>query len=461
MKVSILDDYFDTLRTLDCFRKLAGHEVTVWNDHVQDVDALADRLRDAEALVLIRERTQIRTPLLERLPKLKLISQRSVYPHIDIDTCTRLGIVVSSSQHADTPSYATAEFTWGLILSAMRAIPQQMAALKAGKWQIGVGHTLRGKTLGIYGYGRIGAVVAGYGKAFGMNVLVWAREPALAKARSDGYATAASKADFFERCDVLSLHMRLVDATRGIVKAEDLARMKPSALLVNTSRAPLIEPNALVNALRAGRPGMAAVDVYEKEPLRDVSDPLLTMDNVVCTPHLGYVSRDEYEIQFTDIFDQILGLRRGRTDQCGQSGRDGQTALIRYLSASCPGRKREARLRAGRPGHPRLCVASGKTWMAGTSPAMTSVINIGTKKTGPKKAGLSIFAYSVATIRDSCSPPRPPCSRHPWWRPWRRQQPSDPCPSLPGSRLRPGGDRNRWLHRCPAWPCRWPRWLRP
>ena len=162
----------------------------------------------------------------------------------------------------------------------MRANPQQMAALKAGKWQIGVGHTLRGKTLGIYGYGRIGAVVAGYGKAFGMNVLVWAREPALAKARSDGYATAASKADFFEQCDVLSLHMRLVDATRGIVKAEDLARMKPSALLVNTSRAPLIEPNALVNALRAGRPGMAAVDVYEKEPLRDVSDPLLTMDDV-------------------------------------------------------------------------------------------------------------------------------------------------------------------------------------
>jgi D-3-phosphoglycerate dehydrogenase len=311
VKVSILDDYFDTLRTLDCFRKLAGHDVTIWNDHVQDVDQLAERLSDTEALVLIRERTQIRTPLLERLPKLKLISQRSVFPHIDIDACTRLGIVVSSSQHADTPSYATSEFTWGLILAAMRAIPQQMAALKAGKWQIGVGHTLRGKTLGIYGYGRIGAVVAGYGKAFGMNVLVWAREPAMAKARADGYATAASKAAFFEQCDVLSLHMRLVDATRGIVKAEDLARMKPTALLVNTSRAPLIEANALVNALRAGRPGMAAVDVYEKEPLRDVNDPLLTMDNVVCTPHLGYVSRDEYEIQFTDIFDQIVAYAAG------------------------------------------------------------------------------------------------------------------------------------------------------
>ena len=311
MKVAILDDYFDTLRTLECFGRLAAHDVTVWTDHIQEIDVLADRLADEEALVLIRERTEIRTPLLERLPNLRLISQRSVFPHIDIDTCTRLGIVVSSGQHADTPSYATAEFTWGLILAAMRAIPQQMAALKAGKWQIGVGHTLRGKTLGIYGYGRIGAVVAGYGKAFGMNVLVWAREPALAKARADGYATASSKADFFERCDVLSLHMRLVDATRGIVKAEDLARMKPAALLVNTSRAPLIEPNALIHALRAGRPGMAAVDVYEREPLRNVNDPLLTMDNVVCTPHLGYVTLEEYEIQFSEIFDQIAAYCAG------------------------------------------------------------------------------------------------------------------------------------------------------
>jgi D-3-phosphoglycerate dehydrogenase len=311
VNISILDDYFDTVRTLPCFGKLAGHRVTIWNDHVQDVDLLAERLRDTEALVLIRERTQIRAPLLERLPKLKLISQRSVYPHIDIDACTRLGIIVSSSQHADTPSYATAEFTWGLVLAAMRAIPQQMASLQAGRWQMGVGHSLRGKTLGIYGYGRIGAVVAGYGKAFGMKVLVWAREKALAQARADGYEAAASKAAFFEQCDVLSLHMRLVDATRGLVTAEDLARMKPSSLLVNTSRAPLIAPNALVNALRAGRPGMAAVDVYEKEPLRDPSDPLLTMKNVVCTPHLGYVTSDEYELQFTDIFDQITAYAAG------------------------------------------------------------------------------------------------------------------------------------------------------
>jgi D-3-phosphoglycerate dehydrogenase / 2-oxoglutarate reductase len=311
VKISVLDDYFDTVRTLPCFGKLAGHDVTIWNDHVQDVDILAERLRDTEALVLIRERTQIRSPLLERLPKLKLISQRSVYPHIDIDACVRLGIIVSSSQHAGTPSYAAAELTWGLVLAAMREIPQQMASLKAGNWQIGVGYTLRDKTLGIYGYGRIGAVVAGYGKAFGMKVLVWAREPALAQARADGYDTATSKEAFFEQCDVLSLHMRLVEATRGIVTAADLARMKPTALLVNTSRAPLIAPNALVDALRAGRPGMAAVDVFEKEPLRDSSDPLLTMRNVVATPHIGYVTHDEYELQFTEIFDQILAYARG------------------------------------------------------------------------------------------------------------------------------------------------------
>jgi D-3-phosphoglycerate dehydrogenase len=312
MKISILDDYFDTLRALDCFAKLKGHDVTIHNDHVQDVDALAERLKDTEALVLIRERTRIRSTLLERLPNLKLISQRSVYPHIDIAACTRLGITVSSSQHADTPSYAAAELTWGLVLAAMRQIPQQMAALKSGNWQVGVGHTLRGKTLGIYGYGRIGSVVAGYGKAFGMKVLVWAREQALAQAGADGYATAASKQEFFEACDVLSLHMRLVDATRGIVTANDLARMKPTALLVNTSRAPLIAPGALVDALRKGRPGMAAVDVFEKEPLRDVNDPLLTMDNVVCTPHIGYVTRDEYELQFTDIFDQIVDYAAGK-----------------------------------------------------------------------------------------------------------------------------------------------------
>jgi D-3-phosphoglycerate dehydrogenase len=218
---------------------------------------------------------------------------------------------VSSSQHVGTPSYATAELTWGLVLAAMREIPQQMAALKAGKWQIGVGRSVRAKMLGIYGYGRIGKVVAGYGTAFGMKVWVWAREDSLARARGEGYATAPSKEAFFAQSDIITLHMRLVPATRGIVTAADLARMKPSALLVNTSRAGLIEPGALVNALRAGRPGMAAVDVYEEEPMLDTNHPLLGMANVVCTPHLGYVSRDEFEVQFTDIFDQIIAYVAG------------------------------------------------------------------------------------------------------------------------------------------------------
>ncbi|TAK40796.1 MAG: D-2-hydroxyacid dehydrogenase family protein [Betaproteobacteria bacterium] len=312
MKITILDDYHDTLRTLGCFAKLAGHEVTIWNDHVQEVDALAERLRDTEALVLIRERTQIRAPLLERLDQLRLISQRSVYPHIDIDACTRRGVIVSSNMHAGTPSYAAAELTWALVLAAMRQVPQQMAALRSGRWQIGVGHSLRGKRLGIYGYGRIGSVVAGYGKAFGMEVMVWAREGSLAQARADGHAAAASKAEFFAACDVLSLHLRLVEATRGIVTADDLAGMKPTALLVNTSRAGLIAPGALVAALKAGRPGMAAVDVFEVEPLRDTADPLLNLDNVVCTPHIGYVTRDEYEMQFADIFDQIVAYAAGK-----------------------------------------------------------------------------------------------------------------------------------------------------
>src|SRR5207244_7072259 len=237
---------------LPCFHKLHGHEVTVWNDHTQDIDELAARLSDTQVLVLIRERTQIGASLLERLDALRLISQRSVYPHIDIDACTRCGVIVSSDQHAGSPSYAAAELTFGLILAAMRRIPQQMFALRAGTWQIGVGDSLRGKTLGIYGYGRIGATVAGYGKAFGMNVLVWAREASLQRAHNDGHAVAQSKRSFFESCDVISLHMRLVKETRGIVTSDDLSRMKPTACLVNTSRAPLIEPGALVDALRAG-----------------------------------------------------------------------------------------------------------------------------------------------------------------------------------------------------------------
>ncbi len=312
MKITVLDDYFDTLRTLPCFRTLDGHQVDIWTDHVQDVDALANRLKETEALVLIRERTQIRSPLIERLPHLRLISQRSVYPHIDVDACTRHGVIVSSNLHSDTPSYAAAELTWGLILAAQRQIPQQMKALLAGGWQIGVGHTVRGRVLGIHGYGRIGTTVAGYGRAFGMRVLVWAREASRERARADGYDVAASREAFYETADVVSLHMRLTPATRGIVTAADLARMKNDALLVNTSRAQLIESGALVAALKAGRPGMAAVDVFDHEPLRDPADPLLTLPNVVCTPHIGYVTFEEYDLQFSDVFDQIVAYANGR-----------------------------------------------------------------------------------------------------------------------------------------------------
>jgi D-3-phosphoglycerate dehydrogenase len=311
MKIAILDDYFDTLRTLPSFAKLDGHDVQIFTDHVQDTDVLADRLKDAEAVVLIRERTAIRATLLERLPTLRLISQRSVYPHIDIDACTARGVIVSSDLHAGTPSYATAELTWGVILAAARQIPQQMQSLQRGQWQMGVGSTLRGKTLGIHGYGRIGRVVANYGQAFGMHVIVWAREASRQRAQDDGIEVATSQDAFYGACDVISLHMRLVPETRGIVKAADLARMKPTSLLVNTSRAPLIQPGALVQALEAGRPGAAAVDVFEDEPVRDPNHPLLKMPNVVCTPHIGYVTRDEYELQFSDIFDQIVAYAAG------------------------------------------------------------------------------------------------------------------------------------------------------
>lgn len=312
MKITILDDYQNTVRTLACFSKVAHHDVTIWNDHTKDVEVLAERLKDTEALALIRERTPIRAPLVARLDRLRIISQVSVYPHIDVEACTRRGILVSSYMMPGRPSYATAELTWGLILAAVRRIPQEMAALKAGRWQAWpIGLSLRGKTLGVYGYGRIGAVIAGYGRAFGMNVLVWGRETSIDKARADGYATAASKEALFEDSDVLSLHVRLIGATRGLVTAADLRRMKPESLLVNTSRAGLIEPGALEAALRQGRPGMAAVDVFEDEPVLGGEHPLLAMDNVVCTPHLGYVERAGLETMLSHTFDQILAYERG------------------------------------------------------------------------------------------------------------------------------------------------------
>ena len=312
MNITVLDDYQNVVRTLDAFRKVKDHDVTIWNDHTKDVDVLADRLKDTEALVLIRERTPIRAPLIERLPKLKIVSQRSVYPHIDVDALTKRGIVLSSDMHPGKPSFATAELTWGLVIAAMRRIPQEVAALKAGRWQSSVGWGLRGRTLGIYSYGRIGAAVAGYGRAFGMNVIVWGREGSLERARADGFGAASSREAFFELSDVVSLHIRMRPETRGIVTAEDLARMKPTALIVNTSRAGLIAPGVLEAALEKGRPGMAAVDVYEEEPVLGAKHPLLHMDNVVATPHIGYVERDGYESQFSSSFDQILAFAAGK-----------------------------------------------------------------------------------------------------------------------------------------------------
>ena len=309
MRIAVLDDYQDVARGMADWA--GAGEVEFFHDHLSRTEDLVERLKTFDVIVAMRERTPFPRALLERLPKLRLISQRSVWPHIDIEACTRRGVIVCSNMHAGTPSYSTAEMTWALILSAVRDIPAQAAALKAGRWQTGVGTTLRDKTLGVYGYGRIGAVVAGYGRAFGMKVLVWAREATLAKARADGYAVAASKEAFFAECDVVTLHMRLVDATRGIVTAADLARMKPTALLVNTSRAPLIERGALAAALQAGRPGKAAVDVYEEEPVLGGRHPLLALDRALCTPHLGYVTREEYEVQFSDIFDQVVAYAAG------------------------------------------------------------------------------------------------------------------------------------------------------
>ncbi len=311
MKVAILDDWHDTLRHLPCFSKLNGHDVAIWTDHTADEDVLARRLADAEILVLIRERTLITGSLLDRLQRLRLISQRSVYPHVDVPGCTRNGVLLCSNKHSDTPSFAAAELTWALVLAAARQIPAQAASLKAGHWIAGVGHTLRGKVLGIYGWGRIGEVVAGYGRAFGMDVIVFAREASRERARSQGWTVAVSKDAFFASCDVLSLHMRLVPVTRGIVTGADLARMRPSAILVNTSRAGLIEPGALVAALQAGHPGGAAVDVFETEPMRDTADPLLSLPNVVATPHIGYVTHDEFDLQFSDVFDQINAFASG------------------------------------------------------------------------------------------------------------------------------------------------------
>jgi D-3-phosphoglycerate dehydrogenase len=311
MKVHILDDWFDTLRGLPSFARLAEHEVTVWNDHVTDEGRLSDRLKAAEALVLFRERTSVTAELLRKLPNLKLISQRSVYPHVDVPACTANDVLLCSNMHSDTPSYAAAELTWGLILAAMRQIPQQMASLRAGRWQMGVGKTLRGRVLGLYGYGRIAQAVAGYARAFGMEVVWWASEDGRARALADGEAVAAGREAFFASSDVVSLHVRLKPATRGIVGPDDFAAMRSNAVFVNTSRAGLVQRGALLDALNAGRPGMAALDVFDTEPLTDPGDPLIAHPNVIATPHIGYVTEDELDLQFADIYDQINAYAAG------------------------------------------------------------------------------------------------------------------------------------------------------
>lgn len=312
MKVHILDDWFDTLRGLPCFEKLSGHDVTVWTDHVKDMNVLAERLTDAEVLVLFRERTKVTRALLERLPKLKLISQRGVYPHVDVSACSDHGVLLCSKQPKGSgPNYAAAELTWALIMSGMRQLPQQMASVKAGGWQMGVGKTLRGRTLGLYGFGRIAKTVAAYAEAFGVKVIWWGSEEGRARALADQQTVAASRDQFFAQSDVVSVHVRLKPETRGIITSQDFANMQPGALFVNTSRAGLIEEGALLAALNAGRPGHAAIDVFDTEPLTNPHDPLLSHPNLIATPHIGFVTEDEFDLQFSDIFDQINAYSAG------------------------------------------------------------------------------------------------------------------------------------------------------
>ncbi len=317
VNIIILDDYQDAVRKLQCAALLEPLNAKVFTNTVKGIGQLSVRLRDADVLVLIRERTQFPKALLEKLPKLKLISQTGkVGSHIDVEACTRLGIAVAEG--AGSP-VAPSELTWALIMASMRRLPQYIGNLKHGAWQqsglksasmptnFGLGMVLRGKTLGIWGYGKIGQTVAGYGRAFGMQVRVWGSEASRLRAVADGHQAAADCESFFETCDVLSLHLRLNDATRGIVRLEALSRMKPTALIVNTSRAELIEDNALVAALNRGRPGLAAIDVFESEPILQ-GHPLLRLENAVCTPHIGYVEQDSYELYFGAAFKNVINF---------------------------------------------------------------------------------------------------------------------------------------------------------
>lgn len=320
MNIVILDDYQDAVRKLECASKLEAFPAKVFTNTVKGIGQLSVRLKDADVIVLVRERTHLTRQLIDKLPRLKFIAQTGkVGPHIDVAACTERGIVVAEGVGSPV---APAELTWALIMAAQRRLPQYIAHLKHGGWQqsglkaasmppnFGIGTVLRGKTIGLWGYGRIGQLVAGYARAFGMQVIVWGREGSIERARADGLTIAASQDALFTESDVLSLHLRLVDDTRGIVTLRDLSLMKPTALLVNTSRAELIEPDALIAALNRGRPGMAAVDVFESEPILQ-GHALLRLENCICTPHIGYVEQSSYELYFGAAFDNVVNFIRG------------------------------------------------------------------------------------------------------------------------------------------------------
>jgi D-3-phosphoglycerate dehydrogenase len=320
MNIVILDDYQDAVRKLDCAARLDPYPAKVFTNTVKGVGQLSIRLRDADIVVLIRERTPVSRQLVDKLPRLKLIAQTGrIGSHIDVAACTERGIAVAEGTSSPI---STAELTWALVMASMRRIPQYVASLKHGAWQqsglksssmpanFGLGMVLHGKTLGLWSYGRIGKLVAAYGKAFGMQVLVWGGDESCRQAVSDGFEVAASREDLFERSDVLSLHLRLSDRSAGCVTLEDLSRMKPTALLVNTSRAELIEAEALLTALNRGRPGMAAIDVFESEPILQ-GHALLRLENCICTPHIGYVELSNYETLFSAAFDNVVNFIKG------------------------------------------------------------------------------------------------------------------------------------------------------
>lgn len=311
MKIHILDDYFDTLRTLPSFAALDGHDVTVWNDRAPDEATLASRVADAEVLVLFRDRTLITKSLIARLPKLKLVAMRGAHPHVDVEALTQAGILFCSEKHDGGYSVAAAELTFALILAAARDLPAQIASVRAGRWQASVGRSLAGRTLGLYGYGGIGRAVGNYARAFGMKVVWWASEDSRARAAADGEIVAESRNAFFAEADVVSLHKRLTAVTRGEVTLDDLMAMRPDSIFVNTSRAGLVSPGALLEALNAGRPGTAALDVFDNEPVTDPRDPLISHPLVLPTPHIGFITEDELDLQFADVYRLVTAFAQG------------------------------------------------------------------------------------------------------------------------------------------------------